>query len=603
MATPPTPTPPTAAKKKATNPMHVLPNQSKNPKLGDAVMIGVGNDDQGNIIFQTGTVIQVTPPRHADQAYRFKWEIPPNDLNQEKARVGWTNVNQRVPFRTVKCDARLETHASFDFVRHIDLKELTKKDVENQLYQELRDIPLVELPEGHCEYCLGCEKEILQQEIVASGTGKNNKIAELRCRCRKLHVSCEKLVQEKVAKLTIKSTKEQFQPKNDTKNTDTDKDTNTETGTGTGTGTGEEAEKIAIKYTGAVCPFCHINQPINRREEYDIVLRSAKCGDVANTLTLAVSFYLSVYKHPKEQVVELNFNMAAMLLGKVSRTRVNNGYKAHANYLLGCMVLQDSIATSCLDEKRKKCEEFWRAAVACLKDGHVKSQQQLDLHFPTQEMIELEQKEKKRKLIEYQLGIARGEIKAPVFQRGAWNGKVAGAVCPKGHVLVQFLTPQNMSHSCDECHDKLNKGNRCHGCDACDYDVCQKCYKVKDKQRKMRIKKTNKKNLKQDKKKAKALGISYQEYMARKEATAAVEAAAAIAKMDQEERKKKYPAWSCSVCKRGNDAGQGDQVGWWLLLLLLLGCCCCSVAGSKYFDADFFLAMVVSFCCGHLLLP
>ena len=189
-------------------------------------------------------------------------------------------------------------------------------------------------------------------------------------------------------------------------------------------------------------------------------------------------------------------------------------------------------------------------------------------------MIELEKKEKQRKLIEYQLGVARGEIKAPVFQRGAWNGKVAGVVCPKGHVLVQFLTPQNMSHSCDECQDKLNKGNRCHGCDACDYDVCSKCYKIKDKQRKMRIKITNKKNLKQDKKKAKALGISYQEYMARKEATAAVEAAAAIAKVDQEERRKKYPAWSCSVCKRDNDAGQGDQVGW----LLLLGLFCCWVS-------------------------
>ena len=62
--------------------------------------------------------------------------------------------------------------------------------------------------------------------------------------------------------------------------------------------------------------------------------------------------------------------------------------------------------------------------------------------------------------------------------------------------------------------------------------------------------------------------------MARKEATAAVEAAAAIAKVDQEERRKKYPAWSCSVCKRDNDAGQGDQVGW----LLLLGLFCCWVS-------------------------
>ena len=127
------------------NAMHVLPNQSKNPKLGDAVMIGVGSNDEvtGLINFHSAKVIQVAPARHGDQKYRFKWQIPAGLDNNQQERVGWTNEHQRcAPNRKSKCDDRHDTHATFDFVRHIDIQELNKKELLTKLYQDLRGTAL-----------------------------------------------------------------------------------------------------------------------------------------------------------------------------------------------------------------------------------------------------------------------------------------------------------------------------------------------------------------------------------------------------------------------------------------------------------------------------
>jgi hypothetical protein len=165
------------------NAMHVLPNQSKNPKLGDAVMIGVGNDEvTGLIIFHSATVVQIAPARHGDQKYRFKWQIPAGLENNQQARVGWTNEHQRcAPNRTSKCDDRVATHTTFDFVRNIDLKELNKKELLKKLYQDLRAAALttttapptkeaapLATTEGQGEVEEGEEKEIETEEEKSS---------------------------------------------------------------------------------------------------------------------------------------------------------------------------------------------------------------------------------------------------------------------------------------------------------------------------------------------------------------------------------------------------------------------------------------------------
>ena len=56
-------------------PLHVLPNQRKQPKVGDHVMIGMTNPATLENEWRTASVVQSAPARHDDQQYRFKWQL------------------------------------------------------------------------------------------------------------------------------------------------------------------------------------------------------------------------------------------------------------------------------------------------------------------------------------------------------------------------------------------------------------------------------------------------------------------------------------------------------------------------------------------------
>ena len=396
-------------------------------------MIGLGNeptDDGGALLLQTARVVQVTPARHDDQHYRFKWEIP-SSVEFNKPRSGWTNETQRVNARTAKCDDRFDTHASFDFVRNCDLKDLTKQEEFNQLYQELRDVPMLECAAKYPECCVECEKEIAPHQTVIV----------MPCCFKRGHQACVELVtkamqrpvqdvQPKTMHTTKKATSHVAGVAADQKGESTTTESTTTAATTTAT---------AHKYTGMLCPYCHIHQPRGGKQKDAHVLHRAKLGHLYCTYKLAKRYVSTSSKQPHNT---LDVLMGEMLLTKVAHSPFHGGFcKADALHTLGMLTWHAQIKTSCLDAKKKMCETYWRSAVAVFDEGYLPSQQALDQFFPSAEMLESIQKEEKRKLIEMQRQIARGEIQAPQFKRGVSNGKDEGIRCPSNHALVQFMTP------------------------------------------------------------------------------------------------------------------------------------------------------------------
>jgi len=65
-----------------------------------------------------------------------------------------------------------------------------------------------------------------------------------------------------------------------------------------------------------------------------------------------------------------------------------------------------------------------------------------------------------------------------VLKLGVQQEKM-GSVCPKGHPLQPFLTP-NPSYSCDApgCGRKFPQGSSLHGCRDCNFDYCTLCVRA-----------------------------------------------------------------------------------------------------------------------------
>ena len=411
--------PPKPAKKnpmlELKNPNHVLPNQSRNPKLGDAVMIGVGNDHQGNIRLETAVVIQVTKAKHQDQRYRFKWE-----LRNDKTKTGWTNVDQRVQSRKQKCDTRVDTHTSFDFVRQCDILSMNKYDIERELFYKLSSTKLkivhsttseTKTTSGAPTLCCICNTEI----------HANDDFKTVHCCFRVHHDRCD------FGKFCDTYWKEQVV--DETKNVD-DVDDVDDTNLG---------EKKEDGRDSSHCPLCDCSFTFTHEARHAAAVNMSLQGNCLAMYNLAENFQLGFG-------CDVNADMAEILLRKIcsekNAQRLGRGLAFHS---LGLMYSTDTIKTKSIKERRAMCKSLWEKAVAL---GHTKSLEDLDFHRLVSkerelELDEEEKKQQKRAMIEKRVASAQGKVPVDAWKRGTprKQDRKGWLQCHEQHALKLYEIP------------------------------------------------------------------------------------------------------------------------------------------------------------------
>jgi hypothetical protein len=516
------------ARERKPQPMHVLPNQSKHPAVGSHVMIGITSPkDVGGNDWKSASVIQVAPPRHDDQQYRFKWQLVDNtagmnvSARSKKMLAGWTNEHQRVNSRDSKCDDRIATHASFDFVRHCDILEINKFDLERQLYKELLAAPsnLIDAFDStHCAICnlkleKGIEKEI---HVVDKQMGKHRSMVLPCCR-RNIHSQCINAFESKVTATEL------------TELTDT-----------TSASSASSSPKRLLP-----CFFC--SQDIQAKAEVGIVaqdLKKAKEGYLEAQVAMAMRYAQGTEGVEKHDV------LARMLLEKTSEQGDLQSTHFLAFFYADGRAGLDALTN---EQRIEAIKHLWKK---CAAKGLQQSQDALNRYFPSKELQEerkqqeysrqlaetiakMEQKnkeltkEERRAEIVRKLAEAAQNTKdrkestttveatvvntivplftAPTsyvtvkssdglfdmlrsecgkqddvtvntmmmaknkFKRGAPGGSPPGQ-CPKAHGLAEFKAT-HQGFTCDICKLRQRQRAQMYGCDICDYDVCRKCSK------------------------------------------------------------------------------------------------------------------------------
>ena len=598
---------------KKPQPLHVLPNQSKHPKVGDNVMIGIAQPEKQNK-WKSASVIQVTPARHEDQSYRFKWQLVAEatsfgdtNLDQKNMLSGWTNEHQRVHTRDSKLDDRIATHTSFDFVRHCDILEITKFDIERKLYKELFAAPSNTQEKFDSTQCVVCNMPLVMEDVqedmqdVQDVQQEQKKPLILPCCHRPFHPKCEQILQTKI----MKGMNENEMDKEPTTSSTIQKD--------------------------MTCCFC--KQKIEIKTIQEIVARDlqrAKEGHLVSQVDVAMRYANGL------DGVEQNDAIARMLLEKTSEAG-----DLRAAYSLGFFYFDGRAGLDSISPE-KRIEIIKKLWTNCAANGFTLAQEKLDAFFPSKEMQEEREriqyaqqleatiakmeknkivtKEERRaeivkKLAEAKKNATSGtEEKKTVekinnttnvmmattatsastatvtsststsscltqlmsgtvemakskvvvgslleanntFKRGAPKGSPPGQ-CPQGHGLSEFKAKQ---HSCDRCRTNQKLRAQMYGCDLCDWDVCKKCSKEYfKKEGKFQTKaskvvsstiKKEKKTGKQKKAERKAMKA---EMKAVKEAKEAEEMKAA--KIAKEERKEKKAAKALKAANAANAA-------------------------------------------------
>ena len=354
-------------------PLHVLPNQCKHPKVGDTVMVGTTNTKTKNNEWVSASIIQVTPARHDDQSYRFKWQIVNKDPGStDTISSGWTNEHQRVNTRDSKLDDRIDTHASFDFVRHCDILEMNKYDVERKLFQDLSTTTMIQMTETTT--CFVCNKGFLTRE---DGTQKYSYIT---CCCAPHHEECDanKWVFDVLSKK------------------------------------GGLHKKDVKKDDGSLsllCPLCdglYMNASQTKEERHKNNIELTLKGNPSATWQVATDYLFGCNNVTK------NLEMAEMLLLKIVGDK-KHPHCGEAYHKLGLIYCNQEWRP--LEDRRAKCKSFWELAIEA---GYSKSQEELDHHRLVSDEraieLDLEAKNKTRRAaIEKRIALARGTVSILTF--------------------------------------------------------------------------------------------------------------------------------------------------------------------------------------------